>query len=197
MAFAHYRPDLRYVKNMAFLAGTLLYYCEEFDAFKCFVNLVHDHYFPIMFEGIVSDFKLRIHQFDIHFKQHLPDLFEHFEGLEIETAFFLSDWLLSLFTKCLDFKVACRVWDNFLIEGEVFAFKTGIAFLAFYQQWFLQQTHAEIINYLRTGAELVEQDPTSMIINSPRSKNNQTFAGTMEKEHDFSSEVIRRNQSFA
>ena len=28
-AFVHYRPDLRYVKNMAFLAGTLLNYCDE------------------------------------------------------------------------------------------------------------------------------------------------------------------------
>jgi cytohesin/brefeldin A-inhibited guanine nucleotide-exchange protein len=150
-AFVHYRPDMRYVKNMAFLAGTLLFYCSEFDTFNCFLNLVHDFHFPILFEGVLADFKLRVDKFDGYFKEHLPELFGHFEGLEIKTAYFLSDWLLSLFTKCLDFQVASRVWDNFLIEGEVFAFKTGIAFLAYHQQQFLQSTHAEIKNILRNG----------------------------------------------
>ena len=94
--------------------------------------MVHDHYFPQFFEGVVSDFRLRIVQFDKYFNAHLPELFAHFQGLEIDTAVFLTDWLLSLFTKCLTFEVASRVWDNFLLEGEVFAFKTGIAFLAYF-----------------------------------------------------------------
>jgi hypothetical protein len=62
----------------------------------------------------------------------MPELFTHFEGLEIKTHLFLTVWLLSMFTKCLPFEVAARVWDNFLLEGEVFAFKTGIAFLAYF-----------------------------------------------------------------
>ena len=85
-AFVHYRPDLRYVKNMAFLAGKLLYYCEdEKDTFICFANLVHDHYFPVFIEGILSDFQLRVSKFDKYFKDHLPDLFDHFDSLEIKT----------------------------------------------------------------------------------------------------------------
>ena len=54
VAFVHYRPDVPYVKNMAFLAGMILTNCDEFDCFKCFVNLVHDHYFPKFFESWVG-----------------------------------------------------------------------------------------------------------------------------------------------
>ena len=49
---------------MAFLAGTFLCYCDEYESFRCFVNLVHDYYFPQFFEGVVADFKIRIDQFD-------------------------------------------------------------------------------------------------------------------------------------
>lgn len=45
LAFLVYRPDVGYVKNMSFLAGTLLTYCEEARAFICFANFVHEKLF--------------------------------------------------------------------------------------------------------------------------------------------------------
>ena len=133
VAFAHYRPDLKYIDSMAFVAGTFLIFCSEFDSFRCFVCLIHDHYFMHFFEGAIQNFTLRKRLFDQYFEKHLPELYDHFQGLEILTEYFLTDWLLSLFTKCLSFDVATRVWDNFLLQGEVFAFKTGIAFLAYFE----------------------------------------------------------------
>ena len=51
----------------------------------------------------MSDVKLRVALFEQYFKQNLPDLFEHFEFLEIETAFYLTDWMLTCFVNVLDF----------------------------------------------------------------------------------------------
>lgn len=40
------------------------------------------------------------------------------------------DWFLSLFTYCFDdVDLISRIWDNFLLEGEIFAFKVALAII--------------------------------------------------------------------
>jgi hypothetical protein len=42
------------------------------------------------------------------------------------------DWFLSLFTDCFDdVDLVSRIWDNFLLEGEIFAFKVALAIMVF------------------------------------------------------------------
>ena len=71
----------------------------------------------------------------------LPELHAHFQALEIETAFFLTDWMLTGFVKNLDFQIACRLWDNLILDGEVFLFRTGLALLTYFESTFLKQCH--------------------------------------------------------
>ena len=52
---------------MSFLAGTLLAYCEEPQAFICFTNFVHEKLFIILFRGFIHDVRLRIDLFDSYF----------------------------------------------------------------------------------------------------------------------------------
>ena len=123
----------------------ILVFCqEEPQAFVTFANFVHQPLFIKLFHGFKEDIKLRIKLFDEYFKQILPELFSHFAALEIGTQFFLTDWLLSVFVKNLDIKIACRIWDNFLLDGEIFAFKTGLAILSYFQSTFLKQCHFQI-----------------------------------------------------
>jgi len=74
----------------------------------------------------------------------MPELHQHFDGLEIRTAFFLTDWFVTVFVKNLDFKIACRIWDNMILDGEIFAFKAGLAILSYFQSKFLKQCHFQI-----------------------------------------------------
>ena len=64
LAFVIYRPDVGYIKKMGILAGTLLTYCEETDAFICFANLVHSDYFLEFFTGMKKDSQLRLDLFN-------------------------------------------------------------------------------------------------------------------------------------
>jgi Rab-GTPase-TBC domain len=59
----------------------------------------------------------------------MPELFKHFETLDITTDLFLIDWMLTLYSKILDIGVVSRIWDNFMLDGEIFAIKTGLALL--------------------------------------------------------------------
>ena len=59
----------------------------------------------------------------------MPDLFRHFETLDISADLYLIDWMLTLFSKNMDLDIVSRIWDNFMLDGEVFAIKTGLAVL--------------------------------------------------------------------
>jgi len=74
----------------------------------------------------------------------LPDLFQHFEALEIDTAFFMTNWLLTGFTNNMDFNIACRLWDSFLLDGEVFMMRAALGILTYFETTFLKQCHFQI-----------------------------------------------------
>lgn len=71
----------------------------------------------------------------------MPDLHKHFETLDITTDLFLIDWMLTLFSKNLDLDVASRIWDNFLLDGEIYAIKTGLAILQYYETQFMKMSY--------------------------------------------------------
>ena len=123
---------------MSFLAGTILVYCSEPEAFICFANFVHQHFFIKLFSGHIPDIQFRISMFETYFNAILPDLYMHFKDLDIDTAFFFTDWMLTVFVKNVDFKIACRIWDNLILDGEIFLFKTGLAILAYFQTKFMK-----------------------------------------------------------
>lgn len=70
-----------------------------------------------------------MNQFNKHFQKLMPDLFRHFETLDITADLYLIDWMLTLFSKNMDLDIVSRIWDNFMLDGEVFAIKTALAIL--------------------------------------------------------------------
>jgi cytohesin/brefeldin A-inhibited guanine nucleotide-exchange protein len=61
-----------------------------------------------------------------------PMIKSHFKGLRLETRMFLVGWFLSLFCSCFEGEFLLRVWDNFVLEGEIYLFKVGIALIKYY-----------------------------------------------------------------
>ncbi|ETV91947.1 hypothetical protein H310_13596, partial [Aphanomyces invadans] len=59
----------------------------------------------------------------------LPQLFQHFNFIGVPTSLFLMNWLQTLFLQVLPLEVASRVFDNFLLDGVLFLFRTALAIL--------------------------------------------------------------------
>ena len=53
LSFLIYRPDVGYFWNMSYIAGTIMHYCDEAEAFICFANFVHQSFFIQLFFGHV------------------------------------------------------------------------------------------------------------------------------------------------
>ncbi len=45
---------------------------------------------------------------------------------------YLMDWHLSLFTKALPIEIAAKIWDVYLLEGEVYVLSVGLGVLKMY-----------------------------------------------------------------
>lgn len=65
-------------------------------------------------------------------------MFRHFEALDLTSDLFLIDWLTTLFVKNSDMQLVSRIWDNFLLEGEIFSIKVALAIIGYFERTFMK-----------------------------------------------------------
>eukprot|EP00742_Colponemidia_sp_Colp-10_P003614 GILJ01003848.1.p1 GENE.GILJ01003848.1~~GILJ01003848.1.p1 ORF type:complete len:996 (-),score=129.78 GILJ01003848.1:642-3572(-) len=143
-----YRPDIGYVQGMSHLAAVLLLYMEAYEAFLCFANLVHGNHFLPFFRLDNRQIKWRLDFFDMLFREQLPLLHQHFEALDISPDMYLLNWLLALYARTLPLDIVSRVWDCYLLEGEMFALKTALGILKLYAPRLERETFEECVALL-------------------------------------------------
>ena len=121
LSFYLERIDLTYNENIIPLIYILLLKrIPEEKVFVCLYNLIFQN-------NTISKFYLSKTKyvnfvrvfFEETFKKNLPGLHQHFEKLGISSQLYFYDWIESLFTKCLDVKIASIIIDLYLILGEL------------------------------------------------------------------------------
>jgi len=136
LSFIFYRPDLGYDRGMAYLGATLLTYCNKYDSFKCLINLVHSHHFLPLFRCNEKQTRWRIKFFNKYFQKLIPDLHQHFKSLRLNIGFLLIKWLTRLFSNVFNREsnsILGRIWDCFILEGELYAYKVALAILKYHE----------------------------------------------------------------
>jgi hypothetical protein len=64
---------------------------------------------------------------DLLFAANLPALYDHFKQLGILPDQYLTSWFSTMFAKeSLPLALACRVWDGYLMDGEMYLYKTAL-----------------------------------------------------------------------
>ncbi|MED6165335.1 hypothetical protein PIB30_098542 [Stylosanthes scabra] len=105
--------------GMGFLAGLLLLYMSEEDAFWLLVALlkgaVHAPMEGLYLAGLplVQQY---LSQFERLVQEHLPKLGEHFAQEMINPSMYASQWFITVFSYSFPFHLALRIWDVFLFE---------------------------------------------------------------------------------
>ncbi|XP_064982061.1 uncharacterized protein LOC135648606 isoform X2 [Musa acuminata AAA Group] len=133
-AYSVYDRDVGYVQGMGFLAGLLLLYMSEEDAFWLLVALLKGAIHAPM-EGLyqaglplVQEY---LCQFEQLVKEYLPMLGEHFTQEMVNPSMYASQWFITVFSYSFPFPLALRIWDVFLYEGVKVVFQVGLALLRF------------------------------------------------------------------
>ena len=147
-AYACLRPDVGYVQGMSYLAAVLLLYMDELNAFKCLVNILNRRnnmdFYLLKKEAI----DIYVKCFDYFFEEQLPLLYGHMSGEGLTSEMYLMDWNLALFSKALPLEAAARIWDCYLVEGEVYIIRAALGILKMFAAKLGSQKLEEIMAFL-------------------------------------------------
>jgi hypothetical protein len=161
-AFALYDEKTGYTQGMGFVAGLLLIYMGEEDAFFALVRLMTDYELA----GLYSNDFPRLHEMlHVHtqlLKTHLPAVAAHFEALELESKTYGFQWFSTLYLYALPFHLVIRIWDYFLVDRFVAVYSIALALLKLHQQRLLQLDWEGVMKLLFAFNEL-ELDATLLI----------------------------------
>ncbi|CAK7335161.1 unnamed protein product [Dovyalis caffra] len=164
-AYSVYDRDVGYVQGMGFLAGLLLLYMSEEDAFWLLVALLKGAVHAPM-EGLYQVGLPLVQQylslFDRLVKEHMPKLGEHFTQEMINPSMYASQWFITVFSYSFPFHLALRIWDVFLYEGVKIVFKVGLALLKYCHDDLVKLPFEKLIHALRNFPEDA-MDPDTLL----------------------------------
>lgn len=117
-AIALYCPDTGYVQGMASLAATLLCYFDEERAFVMLVRLWQlrglEQLFRSGFDGLMA----ALQQFEDEWLRG-GDVAVRLEELGISSTAYGTRWYLTLFNMSVPFPAQLRIWDVFMLLGDI------------------------------------------------------------------------------
>lgn len=118
-AYSVYDREVGYVQGMGFLAGLLLLYMSEEDAFWLLVALLKGAVHAPM-EGLYQAGLPLVQQYLFQFEQlvkdFLPKLGQHFSEEMINPSMYASQWFITVLSYSFPFHFTLRIWDIFLYE---------------------------------------------------------------------------------
>jgi hypothetical protein len=83
--------------------------------------------------------------------KHLPILHKHLTNENIVPSMYVTEWVVTFFTRSFPFNFVVRVWDIFLHEKhwKIF-YRVALALLKYFQHDFLKSNFEEIMMLFRT-----------------------------------------------
>lgn len=155
-AYSVYDRDVGYVQGMGFLAGLLLLYMSEEDAFWLLVALLKGAVHAPM-EGLYQAGLPLVQQYLFQFEklvqEHMPKLGQHFIEEMINPTMYASQWFITVFSYSFPFHLTLRVWDVFLYEGIKVVFQVGLALLRFCHDDLVKMPFEKLLHALRNFPE--------------------------------------------
>ncbi len=147
-ALVCFRPDMGYVQGMSFLGAMLLLYMETYDAFQCLVNLLEQYVYISYVSSDCAKLARLFSLFEELLKKEMPGLYKHFKKEGIRGEMYLLDWFLTLFLKPLPLHVSARVFDNYLLHGDIFIWRTSLGILKMLSPRLMKMEFEDIVKTL-------------------------------------------------
>ncbi|KAJ1268399.1 hypothetical protein BS78_07G132000 [Paspalum vaginatum] len=193
-AYSVYDRDVGYVQGMGFLAGLLLLYMSEEDAFWLLVALLKGAVHAPM-EGLYQTglplVQQYISQFEKLVMEHMPKLGQHFVEEMINPSMYASQWFITVFLYSFPFHLTLRVWDVFLYEGIKVVFQVGLALLSFCHDDLVKLPFEKLLHALRNfPEEATDPDVLLPLAFSFKVSNRlEEFQNEYQKQHEGTSEI--------
>lgn len=182
LAFSLHQPDIGYCQSLNFVAGMMLLFCEEEDAFYLLATTIQallppDYYTQTMVGTYVDQMVLmnlikscmpNVHKKLLEASKPINECINDIPAVEalndVEsnpvTASVTVQWFLCMFVNTLRPEVCLRVWDIFFNEGSKVLFKIAIALFKHAEKKILHATDwGSLLGIIRNiGSDIVDAD---------------------------------------
>lgn len=152
-AYSVYDSEIGYCQGQSFLIAALLLQMPEEQAFGVLVEMMHSPPYSLrdMFRENFEQLQLRFYQLDRLVEKRLPDLWQHFQHVGLETHMYASQWFLTLFSAKFPLFLVFRVLDVFMLQGVDTIFQVSLALLMMVRKELLAQDFEGIMKYFRVN----------------------------------------------
>eukprot|EP01133_Synstelium_polycarpum_P004327 gene4327-5053_t len=133
-AYANFAPDMGYVQGMSYLGAMFLLHMDEYHSFVCFTNLLNNRFLKSLFQLKMKEIDKYMKAFEAMFAHCIPRLCQHFNDIGLVPHHFLIQWWLTAFCQSVPLAVCIRVWDCFIVEGNLLLFVTALGILFHYRK---------------------------------------------------------------
>jgi len=136
-AYSLRNPYLGYCQSMNFIAGGLLVFLEEEQAFWALCWLVEDllhGYFSRSMMGLQVETRI----LEELIKENLPQLGKHLQKIGFNPILLTTQWYLCLFLNNLPSEAAFRIWDVLFVYGKKVMLDISLSLFKCYQKEILE-----------------------------------------------------------
>ena len=149
----HLKPDINYFQGMNFIASFLYRLTKsEERTFYLIMGLFTTTKFGKIFFEDLKKLKLYFNIFDKILFLYLPVLNTFFKNNNILTNYYLSAWMITLFTSTISkgnsLNAITKIWDNFLISGWKSVFTASLSLMELQEKQMLEMKTEPLLLFL-------------------------------------------------
>lgn len=86
---------------MNFIVASLLLHCTEEIAFWLFVSLIEDYFMRDIYQPNLPGLYKHISILDQLMQQHIPELSDHLNKINVKGEMYCSDWIFALYANVI------------------------------------------------------------------------------------------------
>ncbi|XP_068590999.1 rab GTPase-activating protein 1-like isoform X2 [Cebidichthys violaceus] len=148
-AYSVYDEEIGYCQGQSFLAAVLLLHMPEEQAFCVLVKIMYDYGLRALYKNNFEDLHCKFYQLERLMQDQLPDLWSHFQELNLEAHMYASQWFLTLFTAKFPLCMVFHITDLLLCEGLSIIFNVALALLKTSKEDLLQADFEGALKFFR------------------------------------------------
>ncbi|XP_054459509.1 rab GTPase-activating protein 1-like isoform X2 [Anoplopoma fimbria] len=148
-AYSVYDEEIGYCQGQSFLAAVLLLHMPEEQAFCVLVKIMYDYGLRALYKNNFEDLHCKFYQLERLMQDLLPDLWSHFQKLNLEAHMYASQWFLTLFTAKFPLCMVFHITDLLLCEGLSIIFNVALALLKTSKEDLLQADFEGALKFFR------------------------------------------------
>ncbi|CAO3655034.1 unnamed protein product [Mucor hiemalis] len=151
-AYVGYRPNMTYSRGASFLAGTLLLNMNGQETFTSLVNMIsNSDVLSALYNSDEKKIQGFFKVFNVIFAENLPKLYLHFKNLTLTPENYLPDWFMTVFASIIPLELSSRLWDIYLLHGDIILFRTGLVVLKYLEPLLWGGGFSETVKILNMG----------------------------------------------